>query len=623
HLNATSLRTNVLERPSILITDAYNSLTSHVPRPQRDTALVDFSLMSLNAQGNVLIPTDSAARVLELIYLLDLKWEQNKIQFPLLSSRTMTLAKRLLDWMRKDLTEEFNQTRLHPFEFRRAHLIHSISDLERYPGPKVVLASLPSLDSGFSKELMLQWGSQPNSLILLPDRGNSGSTTRRFYDMWKNLTPAEESGKIGSPIDLTFTEKIIIKSRIPLEGEELQNHLKLVEQEEKEKAAESQKKRRKKNILDDDDDDDDSDFSDSELEKNKTSKLLKISKNKKIVTDLQFDVYVKDITRSADDFFKQSKTFFMFPMSEATKKIDDYGEIIDPEFFIRGEHSVPSISNISDDEMPMEVDETTDDYDIDITPSKYLNEEKEILFSCKLMYIDFEGRADGKSIKNIIPQIAPRKLILVHGSEQATDDLHKFCLDSNEVTNEIFSPEIGEVLNVSAARNIYRVKLTDSLFSSLKPAQLGNYDLFYVNGHLHVPEAAQTSAIPITSLTRRTDSAYDTNRILPILDAPPLDRRLLHRPVLIGDIKLTDFKNVVQEHDARLKARRAAANNEGSVVDDEYEYQLNCTFENRALVIGRRIVVRKLDSGVLAVEGPLCKEYFKVRSLLYRQLAVL
>lgn len=35
-------------------------------------------------------------------------------------------------------------------------------------------------------------------------------------------------------------------------------------------------------------------------------------------------------------------------------------------------------------------------------------------------------------------------------------------------TKEIFTPSVSEVLNVSAATNIYRVKLTDSMVSSLR-----------------------------------------------------------------------------------------------------------------------------------------------------------
>lgn len=56
----------------------------------------------------------------------------------------------------------------------------------------------------------------------------------------------------------------------------------------------------------------------------------------------------------------------------------------------------------------------------------------------------------------------------MHGSQKATTDLERACLTMDQMTREIFAPNVGEVLNVSAATNIYQVKLTDALVSSLK-----------------------------------------------------------------------------------------------------------------------------------------------------------
>lgn len=58
--------------------------------------------------------------------------------------------------------------------------------------------------------------------------------------------------------------------------------------------------------------------------------------------------------------------------------------------------------------------------------------------------------------------------IIVHGSKSSTQDLESACQGIEYFTKEIFTPSVGEVLNVSAATNIYRVKLTDSMVSSLQ-----------------------------------------------------------------------------------------------------------------------------------------------------------
>lgn len=128
----------------------------------------------------------------------------------------------------------------------------------------------------------------------------------------------------------------------------------------------------------------------------------------------------------------------------------------------------------------------------DKIPSKYVSHDAELKLRCKVMYIDFEGRSDGRSIRNILPQVSPRKLvsraicmfkptsrqclkmeqILIHGSEEATDDLAQYCIETESMTNEVYTPHVSECINVSAATNIYQVKLTDSLVSSLQMASV-------------------------------------------------------------------------------------------------------------------------------------------------------
>lgn len=49
------------------------------------------------------------------------------------------------------------------------------------------------------------------------------------------------------------------------------------------------------------------------------------------------------------------------------------------------------------------------------TPSKYICEEVMLSIRCHVFYIDFEGRTDMESLKNIIQQLSPRKMVfLVH-----------------------------------------------------------------------------------------------------------------------------------------------------------------------------------------------------------------
>lgn len=47
----------------------------------------------------------------------------------------------------------------------------------------------------------------------------------------------------------------------------------------------------------------------------------------------------------------------------------------------------------------------------EVHPFKYTVEEGTLDLICKLIYIDFEGRVDGKSIRNILTQVSPRKMV--------------------------------------------------------------------------------------------------------------------------------------------------------------------------------------------------------------------
>ena len=67
--------------------------------------------------------------------------------------------------------------------FRYVRVCHTKDKLWGLPpGPKVVLASVPSLATGMSAQLLVDWGPNPNNLIIFPGQAavRSGSS---MYDM--------------------------------------------------------------------------------------------------------------------------------------------------------------------------------------------------------------------------------------------------------------------------------------------------------------------------------------------------------------------------------------------------------------------------------------------------------
>lgn len=294
---------------------------------------------SLKDGGSVLLPTDTSARVLELSYLLDKHWTQNQLNYPLImltntSYRTAQFAKIMLEWMGDDITRNFSQSRENPYEFKYLRLCHRIEDLDNYPGPKVVIASNNSLETGFARELFLRWMTlnmdQKNTLILT-DRSEHGSLARKLYNDWETQTNTIEMDAIVQnsnrskipikpAIEYETTLDLKVYKRVPLEGAELQEFEAARRAKAERDAAQEALIARSKLIVEDDESDS-SDIDDND-------------ENMEDLLTKQFDLYVRDVGKSGG-FFKQAQSYRMFPYLEKRKKIDDYGEAIQVEHYMK------------------------------------------------------------------------------------------------------------------------------------------------------------------------------------------------------------------------------------------------------------------------------------------------
>ena len=73
--------------------------------------------------GNVLIPSDTAGRTLELALLLEQHWQRLRLPFTValltpVAYSTLEFAKSQLEWMNQDISDAFSRSRTNPFEFR-------------------------------------------------------------------------------------------------------------------------------------------------------------------------------------------------------------------------------------------------------------------------------------------------------------------------------------------------------------------------------------------------------------------------------------------------------------------------------------------------------------------------
>ncbi|KAL0967596.1 hypothetical protein UPYG_G00254270 [Umbra pygmaea] len=614
HLNGCTLES--ISRPSLLITDSFNATYVQPRRKQRDEQLLTNVMETLRGDGNVLIAVDTAGRVLELAQLLDQIWRTKDAGLGVyslallnnVSYNVVEFSKSQVEWMSDKLMRCFEDKRNNPFQFRHLSLCHSLADLARVPSPKVVLCSQPDLESGFSRELFIQWCQEAKNSVILTYRTTPGTLGRYLID-----NPGETA------LDLE------IRKRVKLEGRELEEYL----EKERMKKEAAKKLEQEKEV--DVDSSDESDMED-DLE------LPAVVKTK------HHDLMMKGDGVRKGSFFKQAKKSYpMFPTHEERVKWDEYGEVIRPEDFL-----IPELQATEEEKNKLESglangDEPMDQDSSSKVPTKCTSTTESIEIKARVTYIDYEGRSDGDSIKKIINQMKPRQLVIVHGPPEASLDLAESCKAFTKDI-KVYTPKLQETVDATSETHIYQVRLKDSLVSSLQFCRAKDTELAWIDGVLDMrvvkvdtgvlpeegvvkgdkgtgEEAAEEGELGMdvtlvddgdtdrsavaqqqamkTLFGEELREPSDESDVIPTLEPLPLNEIPGHQSVFINEPRLSDFKQVLLR--------------EG----------IQAEFVGGVLVCNNMVAVRRTEAGRIGLEGCLCDDYYKIRELLYQQYAVI
>uniref|UniRef100_A0A673AU12 Cleavage and polyadenylation specificity factor subunit 2 n=1 Tax=Sphaeramia orbicularis TaxID=375764 RepID=A0A673AU12_9TELE len=597
HLNGCTLES--ISRPSLLITDSFNATYVQPRRKQRDEQLLTNVMETLRGDGNVLLAVDTAGRVLELAQLLDQIWRTKDAglgAYPLallnnVSYNVVEFSKSQVEWMSDKLMRCFEDKRNNPFQFRHLTLCHSLADLARVPSPKVVLCSQPDLESGFSRELFIQWCQDAKNSIILTYRTTPGTLARYLID-----NPGEKM------LDLE------VRKRVKLEGKELEEYL----EKEKIKKEAAKKLEQAKEV--DVDSSDESDM-DDDLDQPAAVKTK------------HHDLMMKGEGSRKGSFFKQAKKSYpMFPSHEERIKWDEYGEIIRYSNF----NVLLEVQGKSHTRTYLPLPEPLTDQ------STFMGINlRSFLCRARVTYIDYEGRSDGDSIKKIINQMKPRQLVIVHGPPEASLDLAESCKAFSKDI-KVYTPKLQETVDATSETHIYQVRLKDSLVSSLQFCKAKDTELAWIDGVLDMrvvkvdtgvlleegmKEAeAEDSELPmdipddlgtdhsatVAAAQRAMKNLFgedekevsEESDVIPTLEPLPTHEIPGHQSVFINEPRLSDFKQVLLR--------------EG----------IQAEFVGGVLVCNNMVAVRRTEAGRIGLEGCLCDDYYKIRELLYQQYAV-
>ena len=587
HLNGTAF--DAIHRPALLITDACNVGRAVPNKATRDAQLTDAILSSVRKNGNVLIPIDPAGRVLELILLLEEKWAQRQLgsyQIVLLTNvayNTIDFAKSHLEWMGEGVTNAFERKRENPFDTKFLTLCHSMEELKALPaGPKVVLASFGSLEAGPARHLFAEWADNANNLVILTGQPEPGSLSEQVLQM-------------GAKASAKKKVKMELAHRIPLEGDEL------IEFEKSRKNSTSLKSEAVKDEQMVEVEDEIVDIKPVEQEAEPMDVLFGVT----TVGESQ-DADLRRRACLTEGFTPISTPYGpMFADEVWEPKMTDYGEEISMETFHEASQSVIGAVSIEPiKEMPMlEQDQAQAvqgvEEEVQEAPTKLVSETREVHIRATILSVDFEGRADGKSVRTLITQTSPRRIVLVHGSTSDTNAL-KTQLAASLPGVDIDTPNAGETIECTSASATYKIRLSDALVQKAKLRDMAGYKVGWINGV--VGKALEEGGAPMLLPLSTLNSNNSDGMALASVTKDSLVKKSSSQPgsVFLGDLRLSDLRQVLAQE---------------GVPAEFAEGMLVCA--------NGRVTVRKDGDEKLVVEGALSNEYFDIRNILYAQYQIL
>lgn len=639
HLNGAFLQPNgqvleSLQRPSVMICGSKTSDSTLSLKKRRDTLLKSVQ-ECLDRGGTVIMPTSAGARDLELCYILDAYWESSRLKFPLLyyshvGTRTLSYASSMIEWMSSNVIDEWQVKNNSPFDSRSLKVLSDLNQLGDMDGPKLILASGEALESsGFARTVFAQLCEQTSTMVILTEVTAPGTLAHSLYELW-------ESSKTdpATPCQLTTKMHMSYSIEEPLKGEELKRFTDFVTEQRQKEEIQNVIDLRNKNILEQDDENESSDDEDVEDEEN-----LMVGQ-----MDMRILIYGNDVYDF--DVRKLKGRSRNLPYVSKRRRVDDYGEVIKLEDFMKTNDQIEAHEDKAEQGEGNEVgkkrkwvdevyhDETSKlDYMSTLaSPQKIISMEQEVKIFCNLLFLDFQGLTDDRSIQMIVPSIQPKQLILLP-STASVDKQDNSLFQGLEklLGNEnVYWAGPNEVITTAISNFTFSVKVSPELESFLKwQRTLGDYSVAHITGRLEVRKVSQESdkllkppppqiedanfkpesdvkeetediEMQLTEAASSNGQHEDTEVVIvPLQTAAELAQAPRSNPLFVGDIKLAELKKklIARGHRAEFRA-------EGILVCDD------------------KVAIRKIAEGRLIIEGGIGNEFYDTKNVVRSLLAI-
>lgn len=199
----------------VLITESTFGVSSHIPRLEREAALMRTVTGVLNRGGRALLPVAALGRAQELLLIFDEYWarHQEYQKYPIyyasnLARRCMLVYQTYIGQMNENIKRMFRErmneaeaaggannslTRGGPWDFR---FIRSLKSLDRFDdvGGCVMLASPGMLQSGVSRELLERWAPDQKNGVVITGYSVEGTMAKEIMKMPEQIQAIMSKG---------------------------------------------------------------------------------------------------------------------------------------------------------------------------------------------------------------------------------------------------------------------------------------------------------------------------------------------------------------------------------------------------------------------------------------------
>lgn len=576
-----------------------------------------------------------------------------------------------------------------PLDFQYLRIFSNLAAMDEVVSPsdaKVVLAWPPSLTHGPSRKLFTRMAGNEKDVVILTQHGQAESLGRELYEMWESkqeLSARWGRGKVGNAVQMNETMELEVHSKVPLQGEELESHLeaqRLVnERAAHQKALLARSTRRLEADEDEATDDSGSSGDESEEEEvvmeveegsdgrggklvTKRGAAVKEEDEGMATSEISFDIYLKGKASRATTFFGTSterasgryKTgirFRMFPVVEKKRRVDTFGETLDISKWLSrkrqlealGGEAVEGDSKASQDEIArrrqVQKEEEAARKRKEEPPSKFVTDAVQVNLACRLEFIDMEGLGDGKALKIIVPQLEPRRVILVESCNASDRETLKRQFGAvRGMTTDIRLPiqgeriEIGEFtfnftvnlgedvlgglrfsnfqdyqvallkarINYRAESSIAMLEAADSRSSTVRDGSEGNSQTQVKSEEEEEEQGDLATQQAITSSSELAEIAAEEQKAVPLAEQPTT--------LFIGDLKLSSLKqSLAVVSNPSIPSEFIG---QGTLICGSGAFGGNTSQQDV-------VTVRKENEGQIVIEGNVSRNFYSVRDAVY------